>query len=402
MLRFNLLRSSMKILSHEFSVKLFAVLGYMVFTLVTIAALFEIASWAGWSIYRRTHTDRSDAASPAFAGDTWAPEFWRQESARAQVKKEYVPFRLWGVMPWHGKYTNNDESEMGVWRRTINPSAGQCTSQHPVNIWMFGGSTVYGAGVPDWATLPSQLSAALNSAGASCVTVSNFGVEGYTTNQELILLMEQLKAGRHPDLVIFYDGINDSATADPPDGPIRAHYLYESIKSRIEGSLGKQLIDSVRQSYAARIIGLALTGLGRRGASALPVSDLRQETVAVLNNYEANLQVVKALSKAYSFHIRCFWQPSLYYGQKPLVPFEKRKVDDLGKDPRDVTIRAASEEAERRSKTTPDFIFLGHVFDSVQDPVYIDQVHLGPLGNKLVADAISHHLDDPVGTAHRN
>src|SRR5580692_7238436 len=100
----------MRISSSEFSVKVFALLGYIVVSLVAMAALLEIVSWASWSIYRVRHTERhrNEAASPAFAGDAWAAEFWREESARVQVKKEYVPFRLWGVMPWHDKYTNND------------------------------------------------------------------------------------------------------------------------------------------------------------------------------------------------------------------------------------------------------------------------------------------------------
>lgn len=384
----------MKISSNALSVKFFALLGYAIFSLAAVAVFAEIVSWAGWSVYRRTHPEphRNEAASPAFTGDAWAPEFWREESARVQVKKEYVPFRLWGVMPWHGKYINNDESEMGVWRRTINPSSNQCTGKHTVNIWMFGGSAVYGARVPDWATLPSQLSRDLNSAGKDCVVVSNFGVEGYTSNQELISLVEQLKAGRHPSLVIFYDGINDSATADPPHGPLRAHYSYELIRSRIEGSLRQRFLDVVRQSYSVRTVGMALSAIHRRRDSTVAVSDSKEQAATVLDNYVENLQVVRALGKAYGFRTRCFWQPSLYFGQKPLVLFEQTETDALGKDPRDATIRAAYEEADQRSMRSQDFVFLGHVFDSVPDPIYIDQVHLGPKGNELVAHALADYL----------
>jgi lysophospholipase L1-like esterase len=386
----------MKISSNEFSVKLFALLGYLIFSLMAIAVLLEIASWAGWSVYRWRHPepDRNEVAGPTFAGDAWAQEFWREESTRVQVKKDYVPFRIWGVMPWHTKYINNDESETGIWRRTLNPSSSQCAGRHTVNVWMFGGSAVYGAGVPDWATLPSQLSRDLNSMSKDCMVVSNFGVEGYTSNQELISLIEQLKAGRHPDLVIFYDGINDSATADPPQGPLRAHYSFYLIKSRIEGSLRQRLLEVLRQSYAVRTVGLALSGMHQGRTSTVPVSDSKQQAVAVLDNYEENLQVIRALGKAYAFRTHCFWQPSLYYGQKPLVPFEKTKTDALGGDPRDATIRAAYEEAEQRSKRSQNFVFLGHVFDSVLEPLYIDQVHLGPQGNHLVADAIVEYLKE--------
>jgi hypothetical protein len=52
-------------------------------------------------------------------------------------------------------------------------------------------------------------------------------------------------------------------------------------------------------------------------------------------------------------------------------------------------LKAVNEEAARRSLPGGDFIFLGHVFDSVQEPVYFDHLmHPGPRGNQIVARAI--------------
>ena len=389
----------MRIPATQRFVKLFAILGYALFTILATLALLELLSWAGWSAYRRLHPEpyRNGAASPAFAGDAWAPEFWQEESAREKLRKLYVPFRLWGVVAWHGKYVNNDESEVGILRRTINPVRSECEGKHLVSIWMFGGSTVYGTGVPDWATLPSQLSRDLNSGGTDCVMVSNFGAEAYVTNQELLVLVEQLKAGRHPDIVIFYDGVNDSATAEPSYGP-RAHYMYQTIKARIEGSLAGRL-DFLRQSYTHRMASLVLEALHERRPSGLAVPDLQLKALAVLDNYEANLRVVRTLGKAYGFRTDCFWQPSLYYGHKPLVPFEQQLVDaiDAEGDPRDPVITAAYKEAEQRSTKSEGFVFLGGLFDSVKSPLYIDHAHLGPRGNELVAHAIAKYIEDYSG-----
>jgi hypothetical protein len=53
-----------------------------------------------------------------------------------------------------------------------------------------------------------------------------------------------------------------------------------------------------------------------------------------------------------------------------------------------------NEEAERRSQGG-DFIFLGRIFDCVQEPVYIDHLmHLGPRGNQIVARAIAQTMED--------
>jgi lysophospholipase L1-like esterase len=367
--------------------KLFAILGYAVFSFVVLAALLELGSWVILSATSRS-PEEERAASPVYAGKAWAHEFWQEERSRGKARHSYVPFLLWGVNHWRGKYVNNDQDKTGVWRRTINPERDQCKA-HQVAVWTFGGSTLYGTGVPDWATLPSFLSRDLNAATSDCIVVSNFGVEGYVSNQELILLMEQLKAGGRPAIVIFYDGLNDAGEAEPSPGPPHPHFDFEPIKHRIEGS-GR--FDFVRDSYTLRLAGAIREVLSRRHASQAVLGELHTKGVATLDNYEGNLGVAKALAKAYNFRLYCFWQPSLYYGQKPLVPFEKR-LADRAKDPWSLVMAAVYREAAIRAASAGSFIFLGDIFDSVPEPIYIDQGHLGPRGNELAAQAVAAYVE---------
>jgi hypothetical protein len=52
------------------------------------------------------------------------------------------------------------------------------------------------------------------------------------------------------------------------------------------------------------------------------------------------------------------------------------------------------QHAQRRAATDNAFVFLGDVFDSVNEPVYIDKwMHLSPLGNELVARSIAEHVE---------
>ena len=249
---------------------------------------------------------------------------------------------------------------------------------------------MYGTGVPDFATLPSYLSRDLNAGSTNCVVVSNFGVEGYLTNQEVILLMELLKAGGHPDVVIFYDGLNDAGSAGPSFGPPKPHFYIETIKARVEGSFAGRF-DFVRDSYTLRLVGTIRARLFQRHSSRSVLDELHTKAVATLDNYEANLGVVKALSRAYNFRIYCFWQPSLYYGHKPLVPFEQQlPVSDSWSR----IVTAVYQEADTRAAATRDFIFLGGIFDSVKKPLYIDQGHLGPSGNELAAQAIAKYIEE--------
>jgi len=262
---------------------------------------------------------------------------------------------------------------------------------------------VYGTGVPDWATLPSYLSRDLNSDGRACVVVTNFGEESYVTTQELLLLTEHLKRGGSPDIVIFYDGFNDALIGMEAPDPRTAHYGFWTIKERAEGSF-RGRFDFVYRSYTMQMVDAASQVFRGRGQPD-SATDLRAKAVTVVDNYEANLNMASALSQAYNFRFYGFWQPTLLYGHKPLVPFERTIVQaDTNRGARldAPPVVAAYEEAERRAPKAA-FAYLAGVFDSTAQPIYLDEAHLGPPGNELVASAIAKYLENrPAGLAFRH
>jgi hypothetical protein len=125
-------------------------------------------------------------------------------------------------------------------------------------------------------------------------------------------------------------------------------------------------------------------------------SELPAKAVTVIDNYEANLNIASALSQVYRFKLYAFWQPMLLYGHKPLVPFEKQiaALDATGgQRVATASFMSAYHEAEQRA-TTAGFVFLAGAFDATAEPVYIDEVHLGPRGNELLADTIAKYVHD--------
>jgi lysophospholipase L1-like esterase len=381
----------------QFLARCCSFLGYSVVLAVLAVALLELASWTILRIHPIGEQAgiESQQRSPVYAGVEWAGEFWQEETSRQRKHTVYVPFRLWSVTNWHGKYINNDPGMRGVWRRTMNPA--NCGPPYTVTVWTFGGSTMYGTAVPDWATIPSYLSRDLNARSRDCVVVSNFGVEGYVTDQELILLGEQLKAGGHPNIVIFYDGINDAALAYAPSSPPDAHFYFHMIKTRIEGSLSGRL-DFLHRSDAVRLAEEVLAGLRPAKSFASLYADSQPNVVIALDNYEANMRLVRVLGEAYKFKLYCFWQPILIYDHKPLVPFEQQMVArDTSVDSAFAWFRTIADvyrQAELRAAKNGNFVFLGNVFDSTREPIYVDEAHLGPRGNELVAQAIATYIQD--------
>jgi lysophospholipase L1-like esterase len=394
----------MKSTPESTSRRLFAFVGATVIGTLSVLAVLELVMFAAWSFARWVHpAPLPPETSPAYSGATWVPDFYREQSLRLAAPYTYVPFRISGVTPWHGKYFNNDEHPAGVWRRTLNPDDGQCqqhSPQHPnTSVWIFGGSTVYGTGVPDWATLPSYLSRSLKIDGSPCLDVTNFGCESYASTQELLLLIEQLKRGGTPDIVIFYDGVNDAHGGMAAPDPWVAHYGYATIKARVEGSFSGRF-DFIHRLYTMRVIDAARQLFHRRGES-LSAEQLRAKAAVVVDNYVANQNIARALGQAYHFRFYGFWQPMLFCGHKPLVSFEQQitQLDATSKarlDPRPVV--AAYQEAERRAPKA-SFVYLGDIFDSTPEGVYIDEAHLGPHGNELAANAIAKYIEDhPAGT----
>jgi lysophospholipase L1-like esterase len=373
--------------------RFFGVLGRSVAALIVVAILGELGAFALLLAYGRFHRDPLvPRNSPAYDNEKWGREFWTEQSAFwTQAHSNYLPFMVWGVRKWHGKFINTDDTEIGTWRRTVQAASDGCGNMAVRKVWVFGGSTVYGIGTPDWATIPSYLSRELNTDPTACVEVTNLGAEGYVTNQEVILLSQQLKAGRKPDIAIFYDGINESLVGSFSPGIPTAHWNFDMIKNRVGMGPGSKLV-LLNSSHLFQLIKLLLENYGQNGLPTFSDAELTAKAQATLENYETNLRFVHLLASAYGFKTYFFWQPTLAYGAKPLAPFEQElkeaRSEELGGRVHR-GLKAVYKEAEARSAASESFFFLGHVFDKVQELIYVDEFHLDPQGNQIIAQAIA-------------
>jgi len=77
-----------------------------------------------------------------------------------------------------------------------------------VNVFVFGGSTTLGAGLPDHQTVPAWMSSFLRDC-AKPVAIYNFGRGFFLSTQERVLFEQLLMAGHVPANAVFIDGLND-------------------------------------------------------------------------------------------------------------------------------------------------------------------------------------------------
>ncbi len=324
--------------------------------------------------------------SPAYRGFPETAGYWI-EHERAW-KQHFEPYYHWRRNELVGKYINT--SATGV-RRTTGMGAAQADKK----LFMFGGSTMWGTGVPDDQTIPSFVQSLLRSR----YEVINYGETAYVAAQELNYLLHQLALGNIPDAVVFYDGVNDGfAGAYSPAIPRDPHYLRfsEGQERRLASELfARSGYWRVVESMRFRLDRFFNRSGGPPGANydswdAKIGPKIGENSQAVVQMYEAHIAQVKALAEAYGFKAYFFWQPHLLtLTRNNPNAYEARAIEQespvLTESQRQIYLVAKQRLSGRQDE---EIHFFGNLFDDTDEAIYIDWIHLGPRGNQLVAKEI--------------
>jgi hypothetical protein len=82
----------------------------------------------------------------------------------------------------------------------------------------------------------------------------------------------------------------------------------------------------------------------------------------------------------------------LAFGDKTLAPFERKlkeaRKEELGGGVYRA-LNAVYQQAENRSSVGASFVFLGRAFDKTEELIYVDEFHLDPRGNQMMAHTIA-------------
>ncbi len=317
-----------------------------------------------------------------YEGQPWASRYWAEWKATIN-SLQYQSYVTWRRAAFAGETINVDTA--GIRKTSYSSCDGS-----DYTIWIFGNSSLWGTGVPDWDTIPSLLAKKYADGGRK-VCVTNFGEKAWVSTQELIELMLSLKqAPRSPDLVIFYDGVTDSYLPYQSDIP-DAHFNFLQTKRGFE-SLGNNgaSLDYLKRTNTYRTLmelrSMLVGGTAGHDRAHLTSEELNSMAETTYRNYLKNIRLADLLAREYGFRCVFFWQPTLLAGHKPLTADELRlRQSEVNDHPGSDAVVQATYNLFGNYRNE-NFFDLANTFDKDPEARFIDFSHLGPAGNQIIAD----------------
>ncbi|MBM3935392.1 MAG: SGNH/GDSL hydrolase family protein [SAR202 cluster bacterium] len=383
-----------------------AVIGLSVVTVVFVELVCRAAVFAYLGVFGEPHSsaapinsdERADLA--AYDGVDYDARRLMQE-VRASDPVDYEPYNIWLRRYFKGEYTNVDFEG----RRATHFSS---QSEDALEVWMFGGSTTWGVGAKDDETVPSLVAKLLNEDWGVETKVVNYGERGYVSTQELVYLIRELQAGKRPDVVTFYDGVNDATAVAFWPEERGAHALLDDIRERFQGGRSRSdqvraLVQSTGMYRAADLAGRILHGPPDPGTAEPGVGDENYEDRLehadfdwlgnrALDVWAENIRLVNALAAEYGFTPIFIFHPGLWEAGKPLHPSEQHVLEVQKRSvalTMIMTVRAKMAELLEIRMAGSDVLASVHnldgAFSSTTEPVYIDYTHISGNGNRIVA-----------------
>ncbi len=377
--------------------KVLTVLVMIIGIVVVLIPVLELVSLGIWKLFIEDSLAKLDARAyyPPYDNFEDKEEFFKEKGDLVANNytsgQQYQPFYLWSEKEssgkWHNIKANGDR--VTFFNLEGDDKAGA------IRVFTFGGSTMWGAGSPDDATIPSWLAKFLNE-GEGKYVVENMGQNGHVSSQELIRLILELRNGNIPDIVVFLDGGNDAACALRPGNPY-AHLNYNHVAATFSFNPSYYVNLVSGRPYIRRltnhVVNKLSKGKHKTVSSLTPVSESKVKMVEKNAPVSADVWInntifIKKLSEIYGFKAICILQPVLYTRKEPLLPYERElwERDPVAK----VSYGLVFPEFRKKLQEGdyPWVYDLTDIFDGTGVPAFIDAIHYGPGGNEVIARRI--------------
>jgi lysophospholipase L1-like esterase len=318
------------------------------------------------------------AQTPYFNEQEWSAQMW-EDTYQVSLTLVQAPYVGWDYPPFSSETVN-----VGADSLRVTPNS-DCSSD-AYKVYLFGGSTMWGYGVPDFATIPAYLQTVLDEALDRPVCVVNYGELAFNSTQEYITLLLQLRQGSIPDFVVFYDGANDTRNAFL-NGEAGTPYNLSVVQQNSNPVTNPLLDVARRNSYLVNYF------IARQPAPNTEdrevAADLDQQ---IVDNYLETTRMVESLAQVYGFQYTFIWQPVIVDCGKTLTAQEELQLNALGV-PMTELYRSTYQLMAPIAAEEGDNLYSIATIDQWVNPpdgeMFIDSNHLLPPGNETIARTIA-------------
>ncbi|WP_299136651.1 SGNH/GDSL hydrolase family protein [uncultured Tenacibaculum sp.] len=306
-----------------------------------------------------------------------------------ELQTKWSPYTHFELKKYTGKYNNIDS--LGH-RKTLSFYKDSSSS---IKIFCFGGSTMYGIGTKDENTIPSTLAKVLkNKIPSKKFTITNFGLPGYTNDLEILQLRKELIKGNIPDIVIFYDGVNEVISAYQNN---KIGVPFNCFNRKIEYNTHKEYLKKIRLFLKTSNIYNFIKYLKKKtGVNPNNVKDLIDNDLLsrqIVHNYKFNLTTSDSYAKSYNFKVFNFLQPIIFTNKK-LSKYESFMAKNE-KYYKKLFIKSYDLfKLDTTLNKNITFNNLSNIFNKIntEKTVYADFCHLVKEGNEIIAKNMANHI----------
>ncbi|CAA7621900.1 SGNH/GDSL hydrolase family protein [Magnetospirillum sp. UT-4] len=291
----------------------------------------------------------------------------------------YSPFVEYRMTPYQGTHFNITED--GYRPNRLSP---QDLGRPGRKVFVFGGSTTMGSGVPDHETIPAGIERALHGAGHTDVQVFNFGAVAYFSTQERIAFERLLTAGMKPDVAVFVDGLNDFHFCSIPDESSWNERLVQLTSARKRQPLFLELANRSNVVQLARTLGGDDTVINR---SWTKKCDSDEDVARIIHRLDTNRRIIDGMADQLGFEAILVQQPVPTYHydntKRPITATDE--MIGHGNARRGYPLMAKMRDDG--TITTRNLLWLAEL--EPEQNAYVDMVHYSPAFNDLIGKTIA-------------
>jgi len=259
--------------------------------------------------------------------------------------------------------------------------------ENTYRIFVVGGSSTFGTGTTsDSTTIPGFLQEKLDTKKfPKNIQVINAGISALFSGTEVRLIKEQI-LDFDPDLLIiydgwndiaknfdhYYDGINDTKNLDNPS--LERNMFYE---------IGEMLFSS---SKLVKVIytNLDLLPMSFAGPAVYPFEGVKIDKKSDI--WATRWIEICELGTNKGFDVVIIIQPIVGSSDRTLSQFEKKQFEWKENERRLPALEIYANKLEEINNHCAATADLRNIFDGIDEPLYLDSIHLGDYGNKIVSE----------------